>query len=344
MPSIYDVARQAGVSSATVSRVLAGSESVNAQLRDRVLQAVSELNYRPNRIAQSLRAQKSTTIGLIIPDIQNPFYMSIVRAIEDIAYKSHYRIILCNSDEDIEKEAYYLNHLLDENIAGVILAPAREENPLLIRQISEIARETPLVVLDRRVSGTPLDTVLTNNFEAAYELVSHLIQQGHPSTGAILGSADITTGRERKQGYIRALADHGIPFVPELLVQDVPKEANGYSAARQLLSMPHRPAALFTGNGLLTAGALRAVTELNLNIPCDIAIAGFDDMHWNILVPPGITAVAQPIYEMGRVAATLLMDRIEKPGLSVREVIIKSHLMVRKSSLFCDRSEPRRSD
>lgn len=335
MASIYDVARHAGVSSATVSRVLAGSASVNAQLRDRVLKAVSELNYRPNRIAQSLRAQKSTTIGVIIPDIQNEFYMSIVRAIEDIAYESRYRIILCNSDEDIEKEAHYLNYLLDENIAGVILAPAREENPLLVRQISELARETPLVALDRKVSGAGLDTVLTNNFEAAWELISHLIEEGHKSIGAILGSADITTGRERRAGYIRALADHGIPFVPELLVQDIPKEANGYKAARQLLTASHRPTALFTGNSQLTAGALRAIAELNLSIPCDIAIAGFDDIHWTRLVPPGITAVAQPIYELGRVAATLLMERIENPTLSVREVVLKNHLMVRKSSMFC---------
>lgn len=335
MSSIHDVARQAGVSSATVSRVLAGNETVNAGLRERVLKAVSELNYRPNRIAQSLRVQKSTTIGLIIPDIQNPFYMSIVRAIEDIAYESHYRIILCNSDENIEKEAHYLNHLLDENIAGVIFSPAREENPLLVRQLGEITQETPMVVLDRRVAGTALDTVLTNNFEAAYELVAHLIENGHRSIGAILGSANITTGRERKQGYIRALADYGIPFVPELLVQDVPKEINGYRAAQQFLSLAARPDALFTGNCQLTAGALRAINDLNLSIPCDIAIAGFDDMYWNTLIPPGITAVAQPVYELGRAAATLLMERIENPALAVREVVLKSHLTVRKSSAHC---------
>lgn len=335
MPSIHDVARYAGVSSATVSRVLAGSESVNAQLRDRVLKAVSELNYRPNRIAQSLRAQKSTTIGLIIPDILNPFYVSIVRAVEDVAYASHYRIILCNSDEDVEKERLYLTHLLDENIAGVILSPTREDNRLVGKQIAEIAGETPLVALDRRVSGTSLDTVLTNNFEAAYEVVTHLIQSGHRSIGAILGSANITTGRERKQGYVRALADHGIHFSPELLVQDVPKEPNGYKAARHLLMMPNPPTALFTGNCQITTGALRAIAELNLKIPCDIAIAGFDEMQWNALVQPGITAVAQPIYEIGRVAATLLMERIENPALPVREVVINSHLIERKSSAFC---------
>lgn len=334
MPSIHDVARHAGVSSATVSRVLAGSETVKTQLRERVLKSIDELNYRPNRVARSLRVQKSTTIGLIIPDIQNPFYLSIVRAVEDVAYRLHYRVFLCNSDEDVEKEALYLNHLLDENIAGIILSPAREKGTLITDHIRRLADNTPVVVLDRRLSGVTLDTVLTNNLEAAYELVSHLIANGHHSIGAILGVSDITTGRERMEGYLRALSDHNIPFVQQQLMQVVPKAANGYAAARQMLSLSDRPTALFTGNCQLTAGALRAAHDLSLNVPGDIALAGFDDMEWNVIVQPGITAVAQPTYELGRVAATLLMERIEKPSLPVREVMLKSKLIVRKSSEF----------
>lgn len=335
MPSIHDVAHAAGVSSATVSRVLAGSKTVKPALRERVLKAIKELNYRPNRVARSLRVQKSTTIGLIIPDIQNPFYLSIVRAVEDVAYKSHYRVFLCNSDEDVEKEALYLNHLLDENIAGIILSPAREKGLLITDQIRRLAETTPVVMLDRRLSGTALDTVLTNNLEASYELVSHLIANGHRSIGAILGVSDITTGRERREGYLRALTEHGIPFVPEWLMQVVPKEANGYTAARQLLTQPEPPTALFTGNCQLTAGVLRAAHDLNLHVPRDIALAGFDDMQWNVIVQPGITAIAQPTYELGRVAATLLMERMEKPSLPVREVMLKSSLIVRQSSEYC---------
>jgi DNA-binding LacI/PurR family transcriptional regulator len=335
MPSIRDVARRAGVSSATVSRVLSGNESVDANLRDRVMTAVHELNYRPNKVARSLRVQKSTTIGLVIPDIQNPFYLSIVRAVEDVAYEAHYRIFLCNSDEDIEKEALYLNQLVDENIAGVILSPAREENTMIANQIRRFAESTPVVVLDRQLRGVALDTVLTNNQEAAYGLVSHLISNGHRSIGAILGVSDITTGRERLDGYIRALSDHGISLVPERIIQVIPKEGNGYTAARQLLSLSEPPTALFTGNCELTAGALRAIRDLDLNVPYDIALAGFDDMQWNVIVQPGITAVAQPTYELGRMAANLLMERIENPSLPIREVVLKSKLVVRESSEFC---------
>ncbi|MBE2184374.1 MAG: LacI family DNA-binding transcriptional regulator [Anaerolineae bacterium] len=334
MPSIYDVARHAGVSTATVSRVLSGSESVNALLRERVLQSISDLNYRPNKVARSLRVQKSTTIGLVIPDIQNPFYLSVVRAVEDVAYGSHYRVFLCNSDEDIEKEAFYLNQLLDENVAGVILSPAREKNNRAAEQIRRFAENTPVVVLDRRLNGISLDAVLTNNREAAYELVSHLIADGHRSIGAILGVSDITTGRERLEGYKSALVDHSIPVLPERIMQVIPKEANGYAAARDLLSRPNPPKALFTGNCELTAGVLRAIHELNLRIPEDIALAGFDDMNWNMIVQPGITAVAQPTYELGRVAATLLLERIESPSRPVREVVLKSKLVIRKSSGF----------
>ncbi len=334
MPSIYDVARHAGVSSATVSRVLAGSETVKAPLRERVLKSIEELNYRPNRVARSLRVQKSTTIGLIIPDIQNPFYLSVVRAVEDVAYKMRYRLFLCNSDEDVQKEALYLNHLIDENIAGIILSPAREKAVLITDQIRRLAESTPMVVLDRRLSGVTLDTVLTNNWEAAYEVVSHLIANGHRSIGAILGVSDITTGRERREGYLRALAEQDIPFVPDQLIQVVPKEANGYKAARRMLSAPEPPTALFTGNCQLTAGALRAAHDLNMNVPLDIALAGFDDMEWNVIVQPGITAIAQPTYELGRGDAPLLMERMEHPTLPVREVMLKSKLIVRKSSQF----------
>lgn len=334
MPSIHDVARQAGVSTATVSRVLSGSESVNAQLRERVLKSVSDLNYRPNKVARSLRVQKSTTIGLVIPDIQNPFYLSIVRAVEDMAYDSHYRVFLCNSDENIEKEAFYLNQLLDENVAGVILSPAREKNKRAAEQIRRFAENTPVVVLDRRLDDISLDTVLTNNREAAYEMVSHLIASGYRSIGAILGVSDITTGRERLEGYINALADHQIPVSPDWIVQVIPKEANGYEAARQILNLPNPPAVLFTGNCELTSGVLRAIHELNLTIPGDIALAGFDDMRWNVIVQPGITAIAQPTYEIGRVAATLLLERIENPARPVREVVLKSTVIIRKSSEF----------
>jgi DNA-binding LacI/PurR family transcriptional regulator len=335
MPSITDVARHAGVSIATVSRVLAGSESVNVSLRERVLAAVRELNYRPNKVARSLRVQKSSTIGLIIPDIQNPFYLSVVRAVEDVAFDAHFRLFLCNSDENVEKEALYLSHLYDENIAGVILVPAREKRTPNTDQIRRLAEHTPVVVLDRRIAGLGLDTVLTNNVEAAYDGVTHLIENGHRSIGAILGVSDITTGRERLEGYIRALSDAGIPYVPEQVKQVIPKEPNGYAAARQLLTQSHPPTAIFTGNCELTAGVLRAVCDLNLQVPSNIALAGFDDMQWNVIVQPGITAIAQPTYELGRVAASLLMERMEKPALPLREIVLKSNLVVRKSSQYC---------
>ncbi|GIK27304.1 MAG: LacI family DNA-binding transcriptional regulator [Anaerolineae bacterium] len=339
MASMTDVARRAGVSIATVSRVLAGSESVNAALRDRVLTAVRELNYRPNKVARSLRVQKSTSIGLIIPDIQNSFYLSIVRAVEDVAFDSHFRVFLCNSDEDVAKEALYLSHLDDEQIAGVILVPAREKQTPNTEQIRHLAERAPVVLLDRRIAGLDLDTILTNNVDAAYDGVTHLVRNGHRSIGAILGVSDITTGRERFEGYVRALADAGIPYEAEYVRQVVPKEPNGYAAAQQLLALPNPPSAIFTGNCELTAGVLRAVCDLNLNMPSDIALAGFDDMPWNVIVRPGITAIAQPTYELGHVAATVLMERIAKPAKPLREIVLKSKLVVRKSSQFTDGSD-----
>jgi DNA-binding LacI/PurR family transcriptional regulator len=329
--TIYDVARRANVSVATVSRVLGDNPTVQAQLRERVLEAAKELGYRPNRVARSLRVQKSSTIGLIISDIQNPFFLSVVRAVEDIAYDNSYSIFLCNSDEDPEKEKLYLNLMRDENVAGVILTPAREKRTELDRELGD---DIPVVTLDRRLVGSSLDSVLTNNLESAFELVNHLIASGHQSIGAILGVSDITTGRERREGYIQALASNGIAFSADYVVEVIPKAENGYNAAKQLMSLPTPPSAIFIGNGQLTLGALQAIHEQNLVIPDDIAVACFDEMPWNVLVQPGITAVAQPTYELGRVAAMLLLERIENPALPVREVILKNTLIIRQSSSY----------
>lgn len=314
-----------------MSRVLAGNPRVHAELRERVLAAVEELNYRPNRVARSLRVQQSSTIGLIISDIQNPFFTSVVRAVEDVAYRHGYSIFLCNSDEDPEKERLYLNLMRDENVGGIIVTPAREKNAALD---GDVVAQTPMVMLDRRMVDVEADAVLTDNLEAAYRLVSHLIANGHRRIGAIVGEADITTGRERMAGYVRALQDHGIERTPALAIQVIPKERNGAEAAARLLALPEPPTAIFTGNNLLTLGALQAIRDRGLTIPDDVALAGFDDMPWNALLRPGITAVEQPTYELGRTAAELLLDRIKNPSRPFREVILRGRVIVRESCGF----------
>ena len=335
MARIKDVARRAGVSSATVSRVLAGKPHVRPELRERVWKAVEELGYQPNRVARSLRAQQSKIIGLIISDIQNPFFTSVVRAVEDAAYERGFSVFLCNSDEDPEKEHMYLDLMRAENVAGIIASPTRETADSFQGVLDDAI---PVVEIDRRTPSVETDTVLVNNTEAAYNLVSHLIADGHRRIGAVVGVSDATTGRERMEGYVQALTTHGIEVSPDLTIQVLPKEREGYEATQKLLGLPHPPTAIFTGNNLLTIGALKAIQARNLTIPDDVALTGFDEMRWTSLIRPGLTVIEQPTYELGRTAAELLLKRLEDPSRSTREVILKGKLLVRQSCAHHDGS------
>ncbi len=326
--TIHDVAQRAGVSSATVSRVLSDKPHVSQEIRDRVYAAIEELNYQPNRVARSLRVQRTSIIGLIISDIQNPFFLSLVRAVEDVAHTHQHAIFLCNTDEDVEKEKLYIDLMLAENVAGVIISPSREQNDPCEKLLKN---NIPMVVVDRRLPDVAVDTVVVDNFHGAYALVEHLIQDGHTRIGAILGVPSATTGRERREGYLQAIIDHQLTIQSELLRTGIPQEAIGYQLANDLLNLTEPPTALFTGNNLLTTGTVRAIQERGLHIPDDIAIGAFDAINWMSLVKPELTVVAQPTYQLGQVAANLLLQRLEDNTRPVQEVILQTQLLIRQS-------------
>jgi DNA-binding LacI/PurR family transcriptional regulator len=326
---IEDVARRAGVSTATVSRVLSGKPYVSDELRERVLETIRELNYRPSRVARSLRVQRSSIIGLIISDIQNPFFTSVVRAVEDVAQQRQYSVFLCNSDEDVDKELTYIELMLAEQVAGMIVSPTASGNEIYQRLVE---MRVPVVAIDRRVEGVAMDMVVGDNVQAARCAVSHLIESGYRRIGAVLGTPDVSTGAERYQGYVEALAAHGLPVLPELVQSGSPRSAQGYDLTLHLLRLPEPPDALFTGNNLLTVGALRAIHELQLRIPDDIGLAAFDEMDWMFLVKPALTVVMQPTYEMGRLAAELLLERIADPDRPPQQVVLQPTIKVRESS------------
>lgn len=328
MASIKDVAKLAGVSNATVSRVLGNKEYVRESTRQKVLRAADELGYKPNRVARSLRVRSSQIIGLIISDIQNPFFTSLVRAVEDIAYKNNYAIFLCNSDEDSNKEALYVDLMLSENVAGVIITPARELNCPSRKLIDA---NIPTVSVDRRVLDCEVDTVVLDNVGGAYKLINHLIENGHTKIGAILGLLEITTGRERLEGYKLALSDHNIPFDKNLVKAGIPKHDLGFRYTKELFNSSDPPTALFTGNNLLAVGAIKAINELNLNIPKDVSFVSFDNQEWSSLIYPGITVISQPTYELGRSAIELIMKRIDEPSRSPELILIEPEIIIRKS-------------
>ena len=303
---IKDVAARAGVSAATVSRVLAGKPHVSAAVRERVLRAAQALHYRPNRIARSLRVQRSRVIGLVVSDIQNPFFNQVVRAVEDAALPHGFAVFLCNTDENGAREALYLELLLDEQVAGVILTPAHAEAEAYR---TFLQAGIPLVVIDREVAGLGVDTVVSDNQEASRAAVARLIAERHTRIGTVLSDLTISTGQLRFAGYRQALADATITFQPELAVFGKPVEAEGYRLTQTLLGLAEPPTALFTGSKLLTLGALRYLYEHDLAIPKTVALAAFDALEWLPNLPEMLN-VKQPAYTIGQRAAELLLGRI----------------------------------
>lgn len=322
---LKDVARASGVSVATVSRALADKPHVRPEVKRRVHEVARQLGYRPNRLARSLREQRSRILGVIIADIQNPFCTALVRAVEDVAYAHGYAVFLCNADENEEKEQLYVDLMQAERVAGVVISPTSETASGCAQLL---AAGVPVVAVDRRVSGLELDTVVIDNVAASFELVNRLIERGLKRIAAILPLRTITTGRERFEGYAKALEHAGLPVDCTLVHHGQPVEAMGYSLMRELLRLAPPPEGVFTGNNVLTAGALRALREADLKIPEDIEIVAFDDLDGLSLVPPELAAVSQPVYELGRVAASLLLERIHDPQRAAQEVVLQSELRV----------------
>ncbi len=325
MTSMKDVAKAAGVSTATVSRVLANNAPIRPETRERVMQAVATLNYRPNLIARSLRAQKSAKIGLVVSDIRNPFFTAIGRAVEDAAYEQGYSVLMCNTDENPEKEKMYLNILHDESVAGVIFSPTHQFSA----STENFQSGMPFVIIDRTVKMDKADMVLLDNISAGYELASHLIENGYCKLAGLFGNAS-TTGKDRQRGFQNALKEHDLNPIAVHFIE--PRIKHGYAMTMELLAQAERPDAIFTSNSLLTAGAFRAIRDCGLAIPNEIALVGFDETTWGTLVAPPITLIAQPTEEIGLTATELLFQRINEPKRSPKTVILKGKLLVRGSS------------
>ena len=330
VPKLHEVARRADVSVSTVSRVLNVPDKVSAETRVRVERAIAELGYRPSRVARRLRLRRGRAhiVGLIIPDIQNPFYSDIVRGVEDVAYDRDYAVILCNSDESPEREEFYLNVLVSESADGVILPPIHGDEKTTARLSS---LPLPVVCLDRRLARLAVDTVVVDNRQGAYDATAHLIALGHRRIGLLDGPLGLSSFRERRDGYLAALREHDIPVDEGLIASGEPRLEDGRRMANGLLSLDPPPTALFAASNLITLGALEAIRGRGLEVPAQVAVVGFDDAPWAGLLACPLTTVSQPSYEMGRRAARLMFDRLDEPDRSPALVILAPSLVVRAS-------------
>lgn len=329
--TIADVAREAGVSLMTVSRVINEKDDVSSATRKRVLHAIEHLGYRPSGIARGLATQHTGTLGLVVPDIANPFFAEIARGVEHVAHAESYNVFLCNTDEDQDRELAVLNSLAEKWADGIVLCSSRLDDDALM----QVTHSHPAVVLVNRSLGketTGVSTVRVDDFTGGRMATQHLVNRNHRSIGFLTGPVGSHSGQWRLQGYRDALHKAGLTPSPAWIQPCSPIAAAGCKTAKDVLSASPEITALLCYNDLVAVGALNACAELGLRVPEDVAVVGFDDIPLAALVTPSLTTCHIPRYELGAKAVELLLEHISQPTGEVREVILQPSLIVRASA------------
>ncbi|TCL61505.1 LacI family transcriptional regulator [Hydrogenispora ethanolica] len=329
MATIYDVARKAGVSTTTVSRVLNNHPYVREETRIKVQSLLKELHFIPNSNASSLVRKTTNTIAVILPDVTNHFFTTLLRGAEDQANEDGFAVIFGNTDEDIQKEQTYIQMFLERRIDGLIIAPV---SPKVINLKTVIKREIPLVLVDREVEALITDFVGTDNQRNAQSLVEYLIGLGHKTIAIISGSQENSAHRQRIDGYRAALLNAGIPIDERLILYgDKPNIETGTRLVRNLLQQAPRPTTIFAVNNFLAIGGVVALREANFNVPEDIGIVCFDDNDSASVLNPFFTSINQPAYMMGQMAVDILVHRMKHKNSSPTRVLLESNFLIRGS-------------
>jgi DNA-binding LacI/PurR family transcriptional regulator len=327
------VAELAGVSPATVSRVLNGSAVVDDAKRLKVLTTIDELGYRPNRVARNLRRQQAQMIGLVISDIENPHFTQMVRAAEDAAYRRGYRVVLCNTDENPTKQRDYLGVLAAERVAGAIISPTEADAP----EISELLDNgTCVVAFDRAVADRRADAVLPANIKGARQGTEHLLACGHTNIGFVGGPTGIETAAPRLRGYNQAMSRAGLKT---RVAQGNFRVEGGRRAAEELIGQG--ATALLVANNMMTVGVLQAIREGGQRLALDVALVSIDDPPWAEITEPALTTLAQPVRAMAEAAVGLLLQRLEGGRTRRRREVFDLEFRHRQSCCYPDKAGTR---
>jgi len=327
MSRIVDVARHAGVSVSTVSHVVNGTRFVSPETAQRVNEAIAVVGYLPNGLARALKRASTSSVGLAISAISNPYFSDIICAIEAECARLGLTVLLSDTQEDPERELAVVQTLHQRRVDGIVLAPSgNPEKTLAYLQKAGL----PCVLVDR-MADESFDQVGIDNFEAMRVLIDHVVAQGHRRIGYICGQPGLITTRERVQGFRAALAAHGIEVTPSYLSTTNATTADATDSAKAMLRLAEPPTALVSGNNMATIGAMRGIRERGLSVPGDVALVGIDDFEWADCFEPRLTLMAQPCQELGRQAAALLVHRIESPDGERQAIRLKPTLQVRDS-------------
>lgn len=330
--TIYDVARAAGVSVATVSRVLNHHRGVRPGTREQVMRAVRELNYQPNLIASALMTGQTRTVGLLVPDISNPFFAEICRGVEDAGAERGFSLVICNTDERLDLEAQKVNLLRKKAVDGIIFASAEvgDANIVELQQAGY-----PIVLISREVDGIEANSVSVDDFQGGYLATKHLIGLGHRRIAHLAGPLRTRPGLYRKKGYEAALEQADIEVDPALIAAGEFNLQSGRAMARALLErLPEPPTAVFAGNDLIAIGAIKELRQAGLRVPADVSVVGYDHTALAEVADPPLTSIAQPMHEMGRRAMELLLAAIAESPSATRthQIVLPPRLVVASST------------
>lgn len=328
-PTMREVAARAGVSVATVSRALAGSSRVTPDVRERVRVAADELGYVASRLPANLRSKGVRILALVVGNVRNTYFPELIDGCVEAAHEAGYPLIFGDSNEDPERESEILRQLAIERVAGVAIASADGRSNGLDRLLD---LGIPVVAVDRRLPRLSLDTVTVDSERAVYDAMQHLIGLGHTRIGLMAGPANLSTLAEREQGYCRGLYEAGLPSDPALIVRGDLRQETAHLLAPQLMRLDRPPTAIITTNDLSTIGTLHALRELGVRVPDDVSVIGFDDIVGADLFDPPLSAICQPIFDIGQRAIELLVRRVMAPDAPLEEVVLEPRLVLRGST------------
>lgn len=329
--TIADVAREASVSPMTVSRVINNRQDVSLATRQRVLQVIDRLDYRPSGIARGLATRRTGTLGLVVPDVANPFFSDLVRGVEHVAYAQGYNVFLCNTEEDPQRELTVLESLEEKRIDGLVLCSSRLDEDQLQ---AALARHRSVVLVNRRLESGSVCSVIVDDETGGWLATRHLLRTGHRAIAFLAGPPNSHSGRLRTKGYHAALEEMGVSLLPDWVYPCHPGVAGGQRATHDLLAAHPEATGLFCYNDLVAVGALQACAELGRTVPDDLAIVGYDDILLSALVTPALTTCQVPRYDLGGQAVQLLLEQIEGCSQDSDEIVLQPELVVRASAPY----------
>ena len=323
-----DVAKLANVSPATVSRVLSNPDLVSKETREKVMEVINRVKYKPHIVARQFRTKETKIILVVVPDITSAFFSKVLRGIEHVAVQNGYQVILGDTENDTEREQEYINLLLQKQADGMVLLTARQDKT----KLEEIAEHFPMVLACEYMDGLNVPTVSIDNISSARKATEHLIQQGHTKIAHITGPINVILSRDRLRGFQQAMMSHDLEIDSAYIQEGDFSFDSGYHQMLKLLALETPPTAVFAFNDEMAMGAIKAVKDSHLSIPEDVAVVGFDNIKMASVIEPNLTSIDQPKYEIGKKAMELLLNLINGESLQKKKFVMKDELIVRESS------------